>query len=307
MKRNFCSRRAAGLAVVSVGLAFATSGPAFAADTPPQDSADQGATIQTIVVTSQRRQEKLKDVPVSVQVLGEQALVEKNLVSLPDVAINVPAVHIYNIGRAAELFMRGIGSSQNPAFDQSVGMFVDDIYHGRSRTSLATFVDLERVGILRGPQSTFFGNNAIAGAFNIVTKKPGNEFDFSARAAYQPRAKQYVTEAAVGGPLSDTVFARVAMNVSGQQGWMQRVNTGMDFPKEDNQAARATLLFKPNADLDATLKVEGGNSKTEGGRPERAFNCPPPAPYVAAGTCLALLQQGLPVGLDQNKNAFSDG
>ncbi|TAK52559.1 MAG: hypothetical protein EPO25_13345 [Gammaproteobacteria bacterium] len=307
MKGNFCSRRAAELAIASLGLTSVTCVSAFAADGPPQKSADQGATIEAIVVTAQRRQERTQDVPVSVQVIGEQVLVEKNLVSLPDIAINVPAVHIYNIGRAAELFIRGIGSSQNPAFDQSVGMFVDDIYHGRSRTSLATFLDLERVEILRGPQSTFFGNNAIAGAFSIVTRKPGNEFDFSARAAYQPQAKQYVTEAAVGGPLGDTVFARAAINVSGQEGWMQRVTTGVDFPREENQAGRVTLLFQPNADLDATLKVEGGNITTKGGRPERAYNCPPPAPYAAERTCLALLQQGLPVGLDQKQNAFSDG
>src|SRR5208282_1355847 len=97
----------------------------------------------------------------------------------------------------------------NSAFDQSVATFVDDIYYGRSRLSGATFLDLDRIEVLKGPQSTFFGNNAIAGALNIVTKNPGDTFDAYTRLLYGMYG-QYAAEAAVTLPLSDVLSVRAA-------------------------------------------------------------------------------------------------
>src|SRR5271167_4848568 len=109
----------------------------------PADPASSDAALDEIVVTAQLRKENVQDVPVSVHVAASVS--------------------------TDELYIRGIGSGSNPSFDQSVGTFIDDIYHGRSRSSAADFFDLDRFEILKGPQSTFFGNNAIAGAFNLTT------------------------------------------------------------------------------------------------------------------------------------------
>src|ERR1700684_2718596 len=143
---------------------------AFAED--PSTANTETSGLEEIVVTAQKRQENLQDVPVSVQVVSGQTLALQNLNSLEDMGEIVPSVHINATGSAGQIFIRGIGSGTSQTFDQSVGMFIDDIYHGRARITAATFLDLDHVEILKGPQSTFFGNNAIAGAFNIVSKAP---------------------------------------------------------------------------------------------------------------------------------------
>src|SRR3546814_4429372 len=86
----------------------------------------------------------------------------------------IPGVQLLNTGNTGNsLNIRGIGSgSENPAFEQSVATFVDDTYIGRGKMLSSTFMDLERIEVLKGPQTTYFGNNAISGALNIITKIP---------------------------------------------------------------------------------------------------------------------------------------
>ncbi|MDE2133828.1 MAG: TonB-dependent receptor [Alphaproteobacteria bacterium] len=312
MGRNFvhelsqsCSWRTLTAAALGGGLAFLIYGPAVAADT----SSDQYGQIETVTVTAEKRAENLQSVAISAQVVSAQMLNQQNLTSLNDMVQTIPSVHISGVGgggRANELFIRGIGSGNNQSFDQSVGMFIDDIYHGRSRTSGATFLDLERVEVLKGPQSTFFGNNAIAGSFNIVTAKPSDTFEGWARALYGEDG-QYATEGAISGPITDTLSARAAVTFNGQSGWLTNVSTGGHAPEEDNIAGRLTLLFTPNQDLDATLKIEGSKKNNRGSWGVQVLDCPPPSPFVTAGFCSTRIGLGLPTGLGNNKFADSAG
>src|SRR5262245_28021514 len=151
---------------------------------PETRAQSQEVALEQVVVTAQKRRESIQEVPISAQVLSAQTLAQQNINSLVDVAQITPSLHIGISGRTNELYIRGIGSGANQSFDQSVGVFIDDIYHGRSRSSAMTFIDLERVEVLKGPQSTFFGNNAIAGALSIVTQKPTPEYEGFARGLY---------------------------------------------------------------------------------------------------------------------------
>jgi len=182
------------------------------------------------------------------------------------------------------MYIRGIGSGGNESFDQSVGLFIDDIYHGRSRTTQATFLDLDRIEVLKGPQSIFFGNNAIAVLCSIITKKPGDTLDGFARALYGEYG-QYAAEGAVGGPINDKFGARAALTFNGGDGWIKNVNTGEHVPHVHDMAGRVTLLFKATEDLEASLKIEGSKHREAGaafsGQPMQIVNCPPPAPITA--------------------------
>jgi iron complex outermembrane receptor protein len=269
---------------------------------------DAGAKLESVVVTAQRRIENLQVVPISAQVIGNQILTEQNYNSLEELTEVVPSVHIGNSdGFSNDLYIRGIGSGENQSFDQSVAMFADDIYHGRSRMSGATFLDLDRIEILKGPQSTFFGNNAIAGALNIVTKKPGDTVDAWARALYGEYG-QYALEGGVSGPITDWFGMRLAVTRNGDSGWIDNENTDRHEPDENNEAARLTMLFHPNDSLDATLKLEGGDNRSNvsGSQPGQWNLCPPPAPFSATnsgpglGTCAQALALGIPIGIDQN-------
>ena len=269
------------------------------------------ASLDEVVVTAQRRLQDLQRVPIAVQVIGGQILAEQNHTTLEELSQTVPSVHVGTGGLSSDLYIRGVGSGENPGFDQSVATFVDDIYHGKSRLSGATFLDLERIEILKGPQSTFFGDNAIAGALNIVTKKPGGQFEGSGRALYGMFG-QYAVEGAAGGPLTDALGVRLAVTRSGESGWIKNVNTGRDAPVQNNLAGRLTVVYKPIEDLDATLKVEGSRHRTSGTPFDYPlqFNCPPPAPFpptftagAPIGSCVQASTLGVPIGLNQNKNS----
>jgi outer membrane receptor protein involved in Fe transport len=281
---------------------------ATAADTP-MGREDQ---LEEIIVTAQLRTENLQDVPISAQVIGSQKLAEQNYNTLQDLTRTIPGVHISTTASVDVLSIRGISSGTNPSLDESVAMFVDDIYRGRSRNSQGTFLDLDRIEVLKGPQSTFFGNNAIAGALNIVTKKPGDTFDASARLLYG-QFGQYTAEGAVTLPLTDFLGVRLAVTRNGvAEGWVDKVNTGETLPRINNVAGRVTVLFHPTENLDATLKLEGSGQRLAGSSedtPAQFVNCPPPAPLSPAygGTCAQALALNVPIGLDTDKTAGLPG
>ena len=128
-----------------------------------RDSGDEGssAKLEEVVVTAQKREQSLQIVPISAQVISGQTLVDQNQNSLEELTQTVPGVHVSNNGEANILIIRGIGSGGNPSFDQSAAMFVDDIYHGRSRLSETTFLDLERIEVLKGRRARSSGTTPL--------------------------------------------------------------------------------------------------------------------------------------------------
>jgi iron complex outermembrane receptor protein len=319
-------------AIAMVILGYSTTPAASWAQSQPTNvTAPLEARLEEIIVTAQKRTEKLQDVPISAQVIGSQTLAQQNFNALSDLSQTLPAVHIGDVGSsgagattkgvfANDIYIRGIGSGENPSFDQSVAMFVDDIYHGRSRMSNGIFLDLDRIEVLKGPQSTFFGNNAIAGALNIVTRKPSNQFDAWGRLLYGEFGT-YAAEGAVGGPISDTFGVRLAVTRNGMdEGWLRNVSIGQDGPRINNQAARLTAVYKPNEDLDGTLKLEGSEHRTAGAPgdlPGQWTHCPPPPPFAPSsaasgaifgqGGCTGAVALGVPIGLDNNETTGQPG
>lgn len=279
-------------ALGAVAFAFAPFAVATAqTETDAQTVA--GDQLQEIVVSAQRRTQSLQDVPVSVQVIQQDNLVRANITSVVALAEQIPSVHVFASGRSSNFYIRGTGSGESQSFDQSVGTFIDDVYHGRSRLSGATFVDLERVEVLKGPQTTFFGNNAIAGAFNIVTHKPDPFANGWIRGLISPTSGenggQYALEGAVNVPLADEWAMRVAGTVNGMRGYLKNIVTDDYAPRKQNVAGRATLRYTPASGLDVTLKGEYSSAKNKGGLVLRSVNCPPAAPFAAAGFCAANL------------------
>jgi outer membrane receptor protein involved in Fe transport len=270
------------------------------------------ARLEEVVVTAQKRVENVQSVPISAQVISGQALASQNHTSFEDLTQVVPGVNISSDGWNNNLFIRGIGSGGATNFDQSVATFEDDIYHGRSKMSETAFLDLDRIEILKGPQSTFFGNNAIAGALNIVTRKPGDTFEADARALYGMHG-QYAAEGAVTLPVSEQVSFRAAAIFDGDGGWIKNVNTGGKAPIRNNKAGRVTVAYRPGDNLDATLKIEGSFNKTTGtafGEPQQFVNCPPAPPLTPSSNgshCAEALALHLPIGLENDQNSGLPG
>lgn len=187
----------AGASVIAASSALAQVGPEQPASEAAAPEAGASDDDGAIVVTAQRRAQRLQDIPVSVSVTTGEALQQANLLNLESLSARLPSVRISPAPVSDFIAVRGVGSSLNFGFEQSVGTFVDGIYRGRSRSTRAAMFDVERVEVLRGPQTTFFGNNAIAGAFNITTRRPSRDFETNALAFYAPDTREYTLEAGV--------------------------------------------------------------------------------------------------------------
>ncbi len=275
MARNVSTRRRAACAA---GCGLALTAAAVAAQ-----------PLEEIVVTAQKREERLQDVPISVVAIGGEQIQALSLDNLEDLTAYTPNVTITKAATGDQLFIRGIGSGFNPGFEQSVGTFIDGVYHGRGFQSRAGFLDVERVEVLRGPQSTFFGNNTIAGALNITTRRPGPEWSGDARIFFEPELGERQGEVAIGGPLADTFGARVAVRIGAMDGWLRNTFQNRDEPNEDERIARGTFTWNPNDAFDATFKVETGSFESKG-RATQLTGCPPTAVALSpASTCAAVL------------------
>ena len=276
---------------------------------------DSGTQVQEVIVTAQKRAQSLQKVPVAVAVVTAQKLATENSNNLQDLTETLSDVHVLATGGpVASINIRGIGSGVgNPAFDQSVPIFEDDIFHGRSHMIAQSFLDLDRIEVLKGPQSTFFGNNAIGGALNIVTKKPDDHYSGWVRALYGSYGA-YALEGAAGGPINDKVAIRIAGTYNGDTGWIRNVVDGSMGPADKNIDGRITAVLKPSANFDATIKVEGGENDIRNATSDSPWqwtNCPPPAGYLTKTinkNCpVALANPTVPLGLYNNQDAVLPG
>jgi iron complex outermembrane receptor protein len=171
----------------------------------------QDLTLEEIIVTATKRSEGLQEVPIAISVIGGEQIENKSINSMEDLSRYIPNVHMGEASTGTQIFIRGIGSGVNYGFEQSVGTFVDGVYFGRGRSARGQFLDLERVEILKGPQSTLFGKNTIAGALNITTAQPTEEFEGYVSAGYTSEVEAQTVTAVISGPLGDAVRGRLAV------------------------------------------------------------------------------------------------
>jgi outer membrane receptor protein involved in Fe transport len=213
-------------------------------------------TLEEIVVTAQKRAESLQDVPISVSAVGGEKLADAGIEKVADLTAYVPNLHMTETGISTQLRIRGIGSGNDQGFEQSVGQYVDGIYYGRAQLIRAPFLDLERVEALRGPQSILFGKNSVAGALNMTTAKPTQEFEAEISGAYEPDINMREVTAILSGPLTDNLAGRIAYRSYDEDGYIKNTYTGSDEPNRDEQAIRATLVWDASPDLTVTFKAE---------------------------------------------------
>lgn len=236
-------------------LAAITTAPAFAQDASAPQS-DTTAGLEDIIVTAQARNQSLKDVPVSVSVVDGATLQNKNLLRLEDVQFYVPNFKMTEVGITTSIFIRGIGSGENQGFEQSVGLYIDGVHYGRAKETQAPFLDIDRVEVLRGPQSILFGKNSVAGALSVTTAKPTRSFKASVMSSYEFNANDFLTEGYVSGPITDRVRARLAMRYRDSQGFEFNLRTGKENPQRNEFAVRGTVEVDLTDNLTATAKAE---------------------------------------------------
>jgi len=241
-----------------------------------------------ITVTAQRRAQRGQDVPASIAVVSGAKLDQYNIHSLEDISIRTPGVRVAQAPVSDYLAIRGVGSSLNGGFEQSVGTFVDGVYRQRSKSMRVATFDVAQVEVLKGPQTTYFGNNAIAGAFNITTRKPGHTFEANATAAYVPKTDEFRLEAGASIPLSDVLSVRLAGQVSGMNGYVYNRNLEQREPRTRDVMGRASAHWEPTSTVTVEARVDYGRLRDKGILSTEIENCPAPTVYGAPkGGCAA--------------------
>lgn len=193
----------------ALALVFAQAVPAFAyqgeADAP---QAPSFRSLDEIVVTARRSEERLQDVPVSITAMSGDFLERQNVVdagSLTQLTPNLTIAAQPSSLSAAAVYIRGIGNSEPSALsEQGVGIYLDGVYLARAAGVIFDLIDLERVEVLRGPQGTLFGRNTIGGAVQFVSRKPSDDFGLSVKTGYGRFNDWYVRTRVDSGYLGET-------------------------------------------------------------------------------------------------------
>ena len=219
--------------------------------------------LEKITVTARKREEPIQNVPLSVTHFSSEqidALKVRNLESLSVTMPNVALDDIGTVGGIANFSIRGLGiNSSIPSVDPTVGVFVDGVYFGANiGGALFDTLDIESIEVLRGPQGTLFGRNVTGGAILINTKKPGDTLEVSFRTSFEGGGESLNSYymGTVGGPLGETVSARITAYTNQDNGWFKNLHTGKAFGDLDVRMVRPVLVWEPTDDLSLVLRYQ---------------------------------------------------
>lgn len=239
--------------------------------------------LEEVVVTAQKREQSLQDVPVAVSAIDGKKFNDMGIKRLDELTVYTPGVTVTEGPSDALLFIRGIGSGLNKGFEQSVGTYVDGIYFGRGRSSRNGMVDLARAEVLKGPQGILFGKNTIAGAINLTTRNPTPEAEGYLEVSYElAETDEKVVEGAYGGYLTDNFGVRLAARYSSSDGWMENTFNGEDIGAEDDLVTRLSLLFEPSDDIEIIGKLQYSLLK-QNEKNSELVTCSPAMQAIVAG------------------------
>ncbi|WP_233355762.1 TonB-dependent receptor [Henriciella litoralis] len=223
-----------------------------------QEDTDVQRKLGTVLVTTQKTEESIQDVPIAVSAFDEDALEKLQLAGGPDLVKSIPNVNFTKGNFSGYNFrIRGIGvDAVSTSADAGVGVHQNDVPLTSNALFEAEFYDVERVEVLRGPQGTLYGRNATGGVFNLITAKPVlEEFQADAKLTYG----NYNTVKAKGMinvPLGDKAAFRLAGSMLQRDGYVDNVTTGNDVDDRDLYSIRASLAFEPTDRLRTFLSYE---------------------------------------------------
>lgn len=260
----------ASASMAILAIAFGGSSVAHAAEAAEQQAPKTSETValDEVVVTARRRTERLLDVPVSATVISGETLQAQGAVNTRDVLASVPSLTVSTGSRGtrdAVIKIRGVATADtSPVFDPGVGIYVNDVYIGRSAGGLTDLVDLDSVQVLRGPQGTLFGRNSVGGAILLTTTRPVDYFEGEVGI----RVGNYNgvgVHGIVNVPLGDAWAARAVYQQYDRDGYGTNIFTGFDnLDNSRNKTWRVTLLGNPSDNLEVFLSYDGADERSNG-------------------------------------------
>lgn len=210
---------------------------------PP--AAAQGAALEEITVTAQRRAESMQDVPVAVTAFDADMVDKARIESVGDIVANTPNFSYTPFSAVdPQLFIRGIGSSDDGAGgDPSVLVFQDDVVFARASGAAVTLFDVDRIEVLRGPQGTLYGKNAVGGAVHVVTRDPTDTFQAMLGLTLAGDNERFETRGMLNLPINDKWALRLASSTTFSEGYNRSATTNRPVDGQDNRSFRAKLRY----------------------------------------------------------------
>jgi iron complex outermembrane receptor protein len=236
--------------------AFGAVGPSYAQTQAPTEAVE-GLEVDEVIVTVQKREEVLQDVSSPIAVIGRGRLADSRIHSIEELQILIPNVTLGYEFNTAKLFMRGIGTNTSTSgSDPGVALNVDGVIVARPEEQLTSMFDLERIEVVRGPQGTLYGRNAVGGAINLVTAKPTPELTGYVRLG-AGNYDAYGLAAAIGGPITEDILYRVAIQADERAGFAMNPVTSNDIDNLSRRMARIQLRVNASEHVETLLSLEG--------------------------------------------------
>lgn len=256
-----------------VGILFgAASVPAWAQSAPnnvgtvpggasepatTQADATRNPSIEDIVVTAQRRSENLQRVPISITALGGETLANAKINDVQAIVAVTPGLQLNSALSAVTPFIRGVGSvNTSPGDEGATSIYVDGILYAVPGVNAFGLGDVERIEVLKGPQGTLFGRNAVGGLINIITKDPTDRFNGNVELGYG-NYDTFSGSAYLAGGLAPDVAASVAVTGIDQgDGWGRNYNLNTDANRNREFSVRSKIVAKPGSGTKITLSAD---------------------------------------------------
>ncbi len=222
-------------------------------------SAVAAAQVEEIIVTAERREASLQEVPVAVSAYNEESLEAFQIHETLDLVNVVPNLFGGNntgIGSANMYYIRAQGNDESIAtFDPPVGTYIDGVYVSRQNANNFALFDVNRIEVLRGPQGTLFGRNTTGGAINVVLNKPAPEMGGFVEAGFG-RYSEYRVRGTLDLPVNETFLTKFSAYYIANDGWLENRTVGGDFNEKDGLGLRVDLRFLPTEQLTWDLTLE---------------------------------------------------
>ena len=204
--------------------------------------------IEEIVVTAAKRAQTLQEIPVAVSVTSAETIEKAQIQDIGDLQSVVPSLRVSQLqnSRNTTFIIRGFGNgANNPGVEPSVGVFIDGVYRSRSAAAISDLPRLERVEVLRGPQSTLFGKNASAGVISVVTPKPSGDSGGFVSASVGDYSA-VVLKGLYEGSLSDNVVFDISGSINKADGYFENLADGSELNERDRFGVRGQLVYTPS-------------------------------------------------------------
>lgn len=234
---------------------YAALAAAYGLLPPAAKAQESGLVLEEVIVTAQKREQSMQEVPVSVTAITAEMMEQAGIQTTEDMVRIAPSLTFTgNINKQGQAFsVRGIGTNTfGINVEQSVAFIVDDVATVQQGESIENLSDIERVEILRGPQSTLFGKSASAGAILITTKAPAEEFEGYVEGTITDD-EEYRLAGSASGPLGDAWGYRLSGYWSDREGYINNLYNGDHLNGSENYGLRGKLRWDISDKVDATL------------------------------------------------------